>query len=276
MKCKIIAVIGLGLIGGSVLKALQGFDDVVFYGVDNDETVLSAAKEQGLICDDDLTPDEITKMADVTFVCLHPDGVIDFINNHRFKKNALVTDVSGVKQAIYAGLNNPDVDFIGGHPMAGKEESGFLASDKELFKNASYLLTPTERNFPEHIDLLKRMIAYMGCRETVITTPTEHDRMIAYTSQLMHIVAVALCDNERLDASKNFSAGSLRDCTRVAKLDSNLWTRLFLLNKNDLVSCIDEFSASLQKFRNLIGSDNESELKRLLENCSDRKRRFLA
>lgn len=276
MKCKIIAVIGLGLIGGSVLKALQGFDDAVFYGVDNDETVLSAAKEQGLICDDDLTPDEITKMADVTFVCLHPDGVIDFINNHKFKKNALVTDVSGVKQAIYAGLNNPDVDFIGGHPMAGKEESGFLASDKELFKNASYLLTPTERNLPEHIDLLKRMIAYMGCRETVITTPEEHDRMIAYTSQLMHIVAVALCDNECLDASKNFSAGSLRDCTRVAKLDSNLWTRLFLLNKNDLVSCIDEFSASLQKFRNLIGSEKESELKQLLENCSDRKRRFLA
>ncbi len=276
MKCKTIAIIGLGLIGGSVLKALQGFEDAVFYGVDNDEAVLRAAKEQGLICDGSLLPDEVTQIADVTFVCLHPDATVEFINNHKFKKNVLVTDVSGVKQAIYAGLNNPEVDFIGGHPMAGKEESGFFASDKALFKNASYLLTPTENNLPEHIELLTRMTAYMGCRETVITTPEEHDRMIAYTSQLMHIVAAALCDNERLDASKDFSAGSLRDCTRVAKLDSSLWTRLFLLNKNDLVRCIDEFSASLQKFRNLIDSEKETELKQFLENCSDRKRRFLA
>ncbi len=276
MKCNKIAVVGLGLIGGSVLKALQGFEDAVFYGIDQNEEVLSEAKSQGLICDEVLTPDEITRIADVTFICLPPDATVTFINEHTFKKNALVTDVSGVKQAIYAGICNTEIDFIGGHPMAGKEVNGFGVSDADLFRNASYLLTPTEKNLPEHVALLKKMADYMGCREIVLTTPQEHDMMIAYTSQLMHIVAVVLCDSERLDASKHFSAGSLRDCTRVAKLDSRLWSRLFLLNQEELVRCIDEFSHSLQKMRDLIQLDNEAELKAFLEACSDRKNRFLA
>lgn len=276
MKCNKIAVVGLGLIGGSVLKALQGFEDAVFYGIDQNEEVLSEAKSQGLICDAGLHPDEITRIADVTFICLPPDATVTFINEHTFKKNALVTDVSGVKQAIYAGICNTEIDFIGGHPMAGKEVNGFGASDADLFRNASYLLTPTEKNLPEHVALLKKMADYMGCREIVLTTPQEHDMMIAYTSQLMHIVAVVLCDSGRLDASKHFSAGSLRDCTRVAKLDSRLWSRLFLLNQEELVRCIDEFSHSLQKMRDLIQSDNEAELKAFLEACSDRKNRFLA
>ena len=276
MSCNKIAVVGLGLIGGSVLKALQGFRGAIFYGIDNNEAVLTEAKALGLICDEKLTPNEITQTVDVTFVCLPPDATISFINEHVFKENALVTDVSGVKQAIYAGIQNQNVDFIGGHPMAGKEVSGFASSEASLFQNASYLLTPTEHNQPEHVALLQEMATYMGCRETVLTTPDEHDRMIAYTSQLMHIVAVALCDNELLDESGRFSAGSLRDCTRVAKLDSNLWTRLFLLNQTDLVRCIDEFSYSLQTFRDLIQSGSEAELKSLLEECSDRKARFLA
>ncbi|MBQ2696278.1 MAG: prephenate dehydrogenase/arogenate dehydrogenase family protein [Clostridia bacterium] len=276
MNCKNIAIVGLGLIGGSVLKALQGFENATFYGIDLDETVLSEAKKQGLISNETLTSAEILKLADVVFVCLPPDATLSFINSNIFKENALITDVSGVKQAICKKITQPDLNYIGGHPMAGKEESGFAASDAKLFQNASYLLTPTPEHKQEHIELLQKMALYMGFRETVLTNPEEHDRMIAYTSQLMHIVAVALCDSERLDDSKRFSAGSLRDCTRVAKLDSNLWTRLFLLNKEDLVDCIDEFSESLKKVRNLIAEEKESELKAFLEEASDRKRRFLA
>lgn len=276
MNCKTIAIVGLGLIGGSVLKALQGFNDAEIYGIDRDEAVLLKAKQLKLITDDHLTTEEITKKADVTFVCLPPDATISFINEHNFKETSLVTDVCGVKQAIYEKLVNPNLHFIGGHPMAGKEESGFDASEATLFQNASYLLTPTEKNLPKHIELLKQMADYMGFRETVITTPAEHDLMIAYTSQLMHVVAVALCDSELLDESKRFSAGSLRDCTRVAKLDSRLWSRLFLLNKQELIQCIDEFSGSLTKIKDLIRSEDEKGLKAFLESCSDRKRRFLA
>lgn len=276
MNCKKITIVGLGLIGGSILKALQGFENAEFYGVDSDKAVLSKAKQQGLICNKELSPTEIIQMADVVFVCLPPDATLSFINFHSFKKNALVTDVSGVKQAICKQISQKGIDYIGGHPMAGKEESGFSASDGRLFQGASYLLTPTAENKQANIELMQKMAKYMGCRETVLTTPEEHDRMIAYTSQLMHIVAVALCDNKRLDDSKRFSAGSLRDCTRVAKLDSNLWTRLFLLNKQDLVHCIDEFSDSLKQIRDLIDNDKESELKAFLDEASARKCRFLA
>ncbi len=276
MRCKNIAIVGLGLIGGSILKALQGFDDAVFYGIDRDETVLQQAKEEGLISCERLTDDEILARADVTFVCLPPDAVVQFVNTHTFKEGALVTDVCGVKQAVYQKLTNQSVDFIGGHPMAGKESSGFSASDGKLFAKASYLLTPTEKNDSKHLALLKRMTAYMGCRETVLTTPEEHDAMIAYTSQLMHVVAVALCDSERLDRAKSFSAGSLRDCTRVAKLDSRMWSRLFLLNQKELLHCIDEFSDSLQCIRKLIEAGDEPALESFLQSASGRKLRFLA
>lgn len=276
MKCKTVAIVGLGLIGGSVLKALQGFPEATFYGIDRDKAVMEQARREGLICRDALSEAEILAKAEVCFICLHPDAALEYINTHTFQKGALVTDVCGVKQAIYRGLTNKDIDFIGGHPMAGKESSGYAASEASLFQNASYLLTPTEENKPEHVELLKEMAAYMGFRETVITTPEKHDDMIAYTSQLMHIVAAVLCDSERLDDARSFSAGSLRDCTRVAKLDSKLWSRLFLLNQKELLSCMDEFSESLQKIRTLIAEDDEKGLKTFLDGTSDRKRRFLA
>jgi len=275
VKCNVITIVGLGLIGGSLLKALQGFDEAIFYGVDAKEEVVAKAKEQGLIqyCESN---EKALMDADVVYVCLPPDAVPDFINNHQFKKGSLVTDVCGVKQTICDRITNPDVDFIGGHPMAGKEASGFDASDGELFKNASYLLTPTEHNQPEHIELLKRIIEYIGCRETVITNPKEHDEMIAYTSQLMHVVAIALCDNRQLDKAKSFSAGSLRDCTRVAKLDSKLWTQLFMHNKKELSNCIDVFEESMNKIKRFLQSEDAEGLQKYLEEISHRKQKFLA
>lgn len=274
MACNKIAVVGLGLIGGSVLKALQGFEQAEFYGIDMQPDVVERAEAQGLIKNGHLSKEEMLSCADVVFVCLPPDASISFINESRFKKGALVTDVCGVKQAVLANIHNPDIDFVGGHPMAGKEMSGFAASDARLFQGAVYLLTPQAHNKPHHIELLKRMIAHMGCRETVMTTPEEHDDMIAYTSQLMHVVAVTLCDNKRLDRAKSFSAGSLRDCTRVAKLDSRLWSGLFLHNKKALIACMEEFEESLKTLKQLVKEDDEQGLEAYLSRCSERKKKF--
>ncbi|MBR6729669.1 MAG: prephenate dehydrogenase/arogenate dehydrogenase family protein [Clostridia bacterium] len=274
MDCNQIAIVGLGLIGGSVLKALQGFHNAEFFGIDMDADVLEAARQAGLLSKKRLNQEEILAQADVTFICLPPDSAIEFINGHTFKKGSLVTDVCGVKKRIVAGIENKEIDFIGGHPMAGKEESGFFASDGDLFKGASYLITPTPENMPEHVALLKEMIAYMGCRKAVVTTPEEHDDMIAYTSQLMHVVAVVLCDSERLAKASDFSAGSLRDCTRVAKLDSRLWSRLFLQNKEALLDCICEFEGSLSLLKAFLETESEEELEGFLRRCSDRKRQF--
>lgn len=276
MNCKQIAIVGLGLIGGSLLKALQGFSGAEFFGIDANEEVILQAKKEGLLSEKNLTAEEILLTADVTLVCLPPMATVDFINHHTFKKGALVTDVCGVKQSIYAGITNKDIAFLGGHPMAGKEAGGFLASSGDLFQNASYLMTPTKDTKPEHIAFMEDMTAYIGCRELVKTTPEEHDRMIAYTSQLMHVVAVSLCDSPLLDKSKDFSAGSLRDCTRVAKLDSKLWTQLFMLNSDDLTLCIDEFINSMNTFKAFLAKQDTQGMQAFLEEATQRKLRFLS
>ncbi len=275
MKCEAIAICGLGLIGGSLLKAIQGFEGARIYGIDLDDTTWWAAREAGLI-EPERDAAAIFARADVTFVCLPPQAALDCINQNTFKPGALVTDVCGVKQAIYDGLTNHQIDFIGGHPMAGREISGFFASDATLFHNASYLITPKSSNQPAHVDWLKRMAAYIGCRETVITTPAEHDAMIAYTSQLMHVVAAVLCASPRLLKAKDFSAGSLRDCTRVAKLDSRLWSQLFLANRDELSACITEFEQGLDIVKACLAENDRSALADFLEKSVQRKAEFLA
>lgn len=275
MKCNAITICGLGLIGGSLLKALQGFEGVTFYGIDTNEATWRAARDAGLIEDERDAAVAFAK-ADVSIICLPPEAALACINQNTFKEGALVTDVCGVKQAIYEGLTNPNIDFIGGHPMAGREVSGFSASDATLFRNAGYLITPTETNSPEHVELLKRMAAYIGCRETVITTPAEHDAMIAYTSQLMHVVAAVLCASPRLLKAKDFSAGSLRDCTRVAKLDSRLWSQLFLANREELSACITEFENGLDVIKACLSRDDAAGLADFLEQSVQRKAEFLA
>ncbi len=274
MKCKKIAVVGLGLIGGSILKALQGFENTEFYGIDLNADVIRQARAEGLIGAEELAESEILAQADVVFICLHPAAAVDYINRGGFKSGALVTDVCGIKRAVLNKITNTNVDFIGGHPMAGKEASGFYASDATLFYGASYLLTPSPENTEEHLALLKRMVTYMGCREVVMTTAEEHDDMIAYTSQLMHVVATVLCDSKRLDRAQSFSAGSLRDCTRVAKLDSRLWSQLFLENKDSLLSCIKEFEDSLQEVKNYLIAEDKTNLEAFLHRCSERKMKF--
>jgi len=274
VPCKRIAIAGLGLIGGSLLKALQGFCNAEFYAIDKNPQVINEARKEGLISGEMLSDAEVLGAADVVFVCLPPEATVAFINGNRFKPGALVTDVCGVKQMVLEAVTNREIDFIGGHPMAGKEESGFFASDASLFRGAAYLITPRPENSPVHLALLQEMIAYIGCREAVMTTPEEHDDMIAYTSQLMHVVAVALCDSKRLDKAKSFSAGSLRDCTRVAKLDSRLWSSLFLRNKRALLACMDEFEESLATLKQFLAAEDEEGLETFLRCCSERKKKF--
>ena len=160
--------------------------------------------------------------------------------------------------------------------MAGKEVGGYENSDKTLFFGASYLLTPDEDASKEDICLLQEMAAYIGCRKTVVCSAKEHDAMIAYTSQLMHVVAAALCDNPLLDEAEGYSAGSLRDCTRVAKLDAKLWTELFFANKEELIARINEFENSMDKVKNALSANDRQSLQTFLEHSTERKRRYLS
>jgi len=277
MKKKIL-VIGLGLIGGSLSMALRGFEDFEVVGAVRSRTNFEKAVARGAA--DRVTMDGPGELpgADVVVLCQDPQGIVDFLEEHaaRFKPGALVFDVCGIKTAVMdAARCLPEgVDFIGCHPMAGKEVSGIDHAEKGLFRNAHFIMTPRERSCEEHIALLERMAAYCGFRDVVRTTPEHHDAIIAYTSQLMHVVAVAVCDDPDLFDCRGYEGGSFRDCTRVAALDVPLWTQLFSLNAPALVKVIDGLEARLRAYRTAIAAGDRAALADMLRFSSDRKRQM--
>ncbi|MCC2259192.1 prephenate dehydrogenase/arogenate dehydrogenase family protein [Intestinimonas aquisgranensis] len=273
---KQIAIIGLGLIGGSMAMALRGFEDFEIVGVDNSHATLEFAAAHGVA--DRLTDDAGAAIAaaDLVYLCLHPGAIVDFLKAHRldFKPGSLVTDVCGIKTAVVdaAAVLPDEVDFIGGHPMAGKETSGIFHADGKLFQGAHYILTPRPGHRPEHLDLLRRIAAYIGCRDVVETTTQKHDAIIAYTSQVMHIMAVAVCDDPDLFECRGFEGGSFRDCTRVAALDVPLWTELFSMNASALTKVIRNLEDNLRAYRQVLEQGDTAALTRKLAWSADRKR----
>lgn len=273
-------VVGLGLIGGSVARRLNGFRNTYITGIDKDKKTLELAKADGVIDAGFTESAEAVADADFIILCLYPKANVEFINKNRqyLKKGCVITDVSGVKGYMVSNLREllPDyVDYVGAHPMAGREVGGYQSSTDTLFEKASFLITPTPENKPESISLVREMAEYIGCAHVVTTTPEEHDAMIAYTSQLMHVVAVALCDNPVLERSEFFSAGSLRDCTRVANINEVMWSELFLENKEQLSERIDEMQTSLSKIRTALDEDDEAELRRIMKYAKGQKLKWL-
>lgn len=276
----ITAVVGLGLIGGSVARRLRGFCNTKIKGIDADEKTLSAALSDGVI-DEAHTDGSAADGADFIILCLYPEANIDFVKKNKefFKPGAVLTDVSGVKGYVVENMKKilpADVDFVGGHPMAGREVGGYQNSTDTLFEGASYLITPDRDTKPESVALVRKMAEYIGCAHVVTTTPSEHDALIAYTSQLMHAVAVALCDNPMLERSAYFSAGSLRDCTRVALINEKMWSELFLENKEELCKRISETEQSLDKIKAALCSDDRAGLEEIMKRASERKQKWLS
>lgn len=275
-----IAIIGLGLIGGSIARRLRGFHNARVKAYNRSKEVLELAKKDGVIDVACTTPGEAMDNADLIILCLYPQLNIDMVreNLSHIKDGAVITDVSGVKQFMVENLMEilpPTVDFVGAHPMAGREVGGYQSSTDTLFENASFLITPVPENRPESIKLVREMAEYIGCKHVVTTTPKEHDAIIAYTSQLMHIVAVALCDNPMIERSTFFSAGSLRDCTRVAKINEVMWSELFVENKDELVKRIREMEESLEKLAVATENGDREELERIMKHSCEQKLKWL-
>ena len=271
-----VLIVGLGLIGGSLAKALQGFRNCRIFGTDTNRAVLAQAEKERVIEKGFTDACDIVRECDLVILCVHPCLTRQFLSELPFRKDALVTDVCGVKQYMQTERKAREFRYIGGHPMAGKEVGGYEHSDASLFCGASYLLTPDADASEEDIRLLQEMAKHIGCRKTVVCSAKEHDAMIAYTSQLMHVVAAALCDNPLLDEAEGYSAGSLRDCTRVAKLDAGLWSELFFANKDELIARINEFEESMDKVKNALSADDRESLRTFLQHSTERKRRYLS
>lgn len=275
---KRIVIVGLGLIGGSLAMALKGFEDYKVVGVVRRQATANYAAAHG-ICDE-VTRDTRTALhhADVTILCINPKDIVWFLEEYRddFKPGSLVTDVCGIKGAVMeASEVLPDtVGFIGGHPMAGTEFSGIEHALPDLFRSAHYILTPRADSRPEQIALLERMAMHIGCKDVVSTTPEEHDAIIAYTSQMMHIIAVSVCDDESLFTCQGFEGSSFRGCTRVADLDVDLWTQLFSMNRDALSAALDRLAENLDAYRAALRSDDVENLHRKLAWSAGRKHRM--
>ena len=275
---KKILVVGLGLIGGSLAMALLGFEDFEIVGTDVSPAVREQAADKG--AGDRVVPDPGPELpgADVVVLCQDPAGITGFLAKHRnrFKPGSLITDVCGVKTAVMeAAACLPDgVDFIGCHPMAGKEVSGIANAEAGLFRNTHFIVTPGPRSTGEHVALLRRMAAHCRFGDVIETTPERHDAMIAYTSQLMHVIALSVCDNDELFACQGFEGGSFRDCTRVAALDPAMWVQLFTLNAPALTQVVRALEERMGQYRKAMESGDVEGLRAMLARASDRKKRI--
>ena len=266
---KKILVVGLGLIGGSLAMALQGFEDFEVVGaVRSQATFDKAAARQAA---DRLTFDPAGELpeADVVVLCQDPAGIIAFLDEHRdrFKPGCLIWDVCGVKTAVMEAAKRlpQGVDFIGCHPMAGKEVSGIDNAESTLFRNTHFIVTPGPGATQEHLDLLRRMADWCRFGDVTVTTPERHDQMIAYTSQLMHVIAVSVCDNDELFSCMGFEGGSFRDCTRVAALDPAMWTQLFTLNAPALSGIVAQLEQRIRQYRLAIEAGYKEAVRSLLD-----------
>lgn len=263
-----IAVVGLGIIGGSFCKAIKEYTNHYVIGINRTAEVAKKALETSAI-DEIGTPESLGK-ADLVILAMYPQADIDYIeqNGSYIKKGAVVTDASGIKRAICPQLEKLAQKygfvFVGSHPMAGKEKNGFDVSDADLYKGASFIITPcgAERKY---VDMLSEFALSIGFGSVKITTPEEHDRMIAFTSQLPHVLACSYVLSPSCPNHKGFSAGSYRDVSRVANINSKLWSELFLENKEPLVKELDILVENITKIVDAVKAEDKRKLTELLE-----------
>ncbi|MDE6471228.1 MAG: prephenate dehydrogenase [Eubacterium sp.] len=257
-----VLIVGLGLIGASLAKTLKKNTKHTILGWNRTESVSARALADGVI-DKTGTLDELIPQADVTIINFYPEAIVPFVLEHKelFKKHSIVTDSCGIKTKICRALENENLDFyfIGAHPMAGREVSGYDNSLATLFDNASFICTPFDSTPRNKTDALVGLAQEMGFARTVVTTPEHHDEMIAFTSQIAHVLACSYVLSPLAPYHAGYSAGSYRDVSRVARINADMWTELFIDNKEPLVREIDDLVSNLMKFKyNIINGDSQA------------------
>ncbi|MBQ4128663.1 MAG: prephenate dehydrogenase/arogenate dehydrogenase family protein [Ruminococcus sp.] len=272
----IIGIVGLGLIGGSLCKAIKSKTKHTVYGFDIDQSINSYAVLDKSI--DAILNKQNLSDCDYVLLSVYPKATIDYLEENAsfIKDGAVVIDCGGVKRSICEQCFNiaskRNFAFIGGHPMAGLHQSGFKYSKADLFLGASMILTPQNTDDISLLQKVTEFIKSIGFASVTATTPENHDRIIAFTSQLAHVVSNAYVKSPQAQVHKGFSAGSYKDLTRVAKLNENMWTELFLLNKDNLLFEIDCIINSLSEYKEALQNDDAETLKALLKDGSDRKK----
>lgn len=269
-----VGVLGLGLIGGSLARAYTKAGHTVF-SIDKDETILSFAQLAGVVADT-LDPKSIAS-CDLILLAVSTGGSISWMeeNAKYISQNALVIDCCGIKEEIcnrcFRIAEKYGFSFVGGHPMAGSHFSGFKYSRSNLFQGAPMVLVPPLFDDPELLERVKNALSPCCFGSFSITTAREHDVMIAFTSQMPHIVSNAYIKSPTAAGHKGFSAGSYKDLTRVAWLNPQMWAELFLCNKENILNELNTYIQSLESYRSAIEAGDNEELIRLLDEGRRRK-----
>ncbi|WP_296078758.1 prephenate dehydrogenase [uncultured Eubacterium sp.] len=266
-----ILICGLGLIGASLAKTLKKNTNHTVLGWNRTKSVTEKALRDGVI-DRTGDIDSLMAEADITFVNFYPEAIVPFILEHKnsFKKDSVVTDSCGIKTKICRAMEKEKLDFyfIGAHPMAGREVGGYDNSLDTLYDNASFIVTPVDGTPRNKIDALVGLAQGMGFARTVVTTPEHHDEMIAFTSQIAHVLACSYVLSPLAPSHAGYSAGSYRDVSRVARINADMWADLFIDNKDALVKEIDDLVSNLMQFKYNIVNEDAPALKDLMNRAN--------
>ena len=265
-----VTIVGLGVIGAAFAQSFKEIGINTVYGIDIDEETIKKAEEKNIINKGFLETKEPLEKSDFVVITLYPNLMKSFfVNNiNYFKENAIITDVVGIKEKIIKDIDpiieksGRNIDFIFGHPMAGREKRGIDFADSRVFKDANYIIIKDEKNKKENLELLSEIVKCMGFKKVSFLTAEEHDEIIAFTSQLTHAIAVSLVnsDSEKYDTNR-FIGDSYRDLTRIAKINEDLWAELFMGNKKNLLKMIQQFEWELDIIKEALNSNDLGTLK---------------
>jgi len=264
-----VGIVGLGLMGGSMAKSVKNRTAHTVYGIDLDKETMTLARLCGAI-DGPLT-EETLPQCDLVLVAIRPQAAVDWVREHapQISKSAILVDLCGVKRVVVEQLTpiaeEQGFAYIGGHPMAGRERGGFTASTDDLYVGASMILTPDKRTDMKLLETLQAFFLDVGFAKLTFSQPEEHDRIIAFTSQLAHIVSSAYVKSPEAQRRRGFSAGSFKDMTRVARLDEDMWTELFLDDADFLTHEVSVLIGHLEEYRDALEVRDAEKLHALLK-----------
>lgn len=275
-----IGIVGLGLIGGTYARSLRKYPYEI-YGIDISKDSIDYALENNIIDYGTTDPKSVLKDLDVVFLCLYPHDTVSFVRKHinNFRKNAIISDVVGIKRRLIDNLDvyqDDDVEFVFAHPIAGREKIGVTYSDANIFKDANFVITPTKHNTDDALGVIETLAKQMGFKHVSRITDVEHDDVIAFTSQLTHAIAISLVnsDDGKYDTSL-FIGDSYKDLTRIAMINENLWSELFLDNKDFLIKRINKFEQELDKLKDALNNKDKNKIEELMRDSTYRRRKIV-
>ena len=272
-------IVGLGVIGGSYAQALTRAGYTVSCITRSEESIHYALERKMISYGTTRVEPSLVAEADIIVFALYPEIFIKWIEDNQslFRAGTIITDVTGVKGGVVKKVQSilrPDVEFIAAHPMAGRERSGVEYSDASVFRGANYIVTPTEKNTRRAIDTCRELGEILGFARISELSPAEHDKMIAFLSQLTHVIAVTLMTCNGDEGLEKYTGDSFRDLTRIAKINEKMWSELFLSNKDALVSEMELFQTQLEKMHMFLKNEDRQGLMDMMITSTERRKKF--